>query len=1100
MHAVRLPAGTALVDDDQCRASFERFISRDGARGDAAAGESRGDVVETSPSSSSSSVVAADVARVTFAASNVGGAFPDDTSFAFGAVRARTAVISQGEGDATRAEAVDAERFASSASISRVLASSDWASSTVVATTFVVMDHWTPRGEHALIGTNQGLAYHYVDWPRARLVVGLRGVRCEDATFVDDGDGGVRALVSTHDGRVFDVRIDHRAGDGRRFEKSCDVAFARSSGEAISGVRVARVGGVNGGKDRFGVILTTASQLFVLVGDYSLESVLAKARARAKDVDAVVSMPESSDASTLAVWSAPGESSSPTRMAWLTHAAVYRGALNFNADDANGVLERHGALPLPQNVKGVAAGETPASLALTEHHIFLLYPSNVLVAMSAITGDVEGVIPLPLGGAATFTCTDLATSTVYAANSGNVLRVHVDNEDANVWRAYLDQHDYERSIAACRSDVQRQCVFTAQAERMLKIKRYEDAANAYANAGAAHSVEDVAKMFIDANAPDALYAYIEGRLCGLPSDDKPRRLILAMWLLDEYVKCASATGSASKDARVREFLRQHFKDVDERETLRVLSQVHRLDDEMYFAQLCGDYDRVLDHFIQLGDGVKALEVASAPNVPQSALNRALPALIRALPKESIDFMLTRQPPTSDDVGIIKAFADDENMYSANQAQKSVLAHVARYLETITAKPDGAMRGDADAHDALLNVYVRQLEVSPTIIAMLTKYILDAVDEDTRKPYYDVHYAIQMCERYGAHRSAVYAYCVSQNFDMAMHVALTMLQDLDLAKAVTERAAALHAGRPSDDDVQKKLWIEIAKWAIQKSGALEKRVEDLNEDEQRGTIRRALSFLSEAHGVLRVEDILPLLPDFTVIDDVKELVLKSLDEHRNEIEHLKKGIDELNMYAQDIQDDIDELEEKTVVISRDEKCSECNKPVVRLRLMANADDPELLAPFYVFPCEMAFHTECLIRRSLPLLRKDERTRALALMRTLKVPLPRQLKHETKYWGEPPKAATGLSTSDAVAELEDILCADCPFCGGLDIRLIDEPLLTPEELAMDNDFGIPLGEEDGWNDVRVIKIHASDISEDARIAFEEIKLPEDWPPHEFFYDDF
>jgi len=252
--------------------------------------------------------------------------------------------------------------------------------------------------------------------------------------------------------------------------------------------------------------------------------------------------------------------------------------------------------------------------------------------------------------------------------------------------------------------------------------------------------------------------------------------------------------------------------------------------------------------------------------------------------------------------------------------------------------------------------------------------------------------------------------------------------------------------------------------------------------------------------LRVEDILPLLPDFTVIDDVKELVLKSLDEHRSEIEHLKKGIDELNMYAQDIQDDIDELEEKTVVISRDEKCSECNKPVVRLRLMANADDPELLAPFYVFPCEMAFHTECLIRRSLPLLRKDERTRALALMRTLKVPLPRQLKHETKYWGEPPKAATGLSTPDAVAELEDILCADCPFCGGLDIRLIDEPLLTPEELAMDNDFGIPLGEEDGWNDVRVIKIHASDISTDARIAFEEIKLPEDWPPHEFFYDDF
>ena len=54
-------------------------------------------------------------------------------------------------------------------------------------------------------------------------------------------------------------------------------------------------------------------------------------------------------------------------------------------------------------------------------------------------------------------------------------------------------------------------------------------------------------------------------------------------------------------------------------------------------------------------------------------------------------------------------------------------------------------------------------------------------------------------------------------------------------------------------------------------------------------------------------------------------------------------------------------------------------------------------FTLFPCEMAYHTECLIRRVLPLMLIDDRRRALALMRTLKVPLPRQLKPETKYWG-------------------------------------------------------------------------------------------------------
>ena len=1103
----------SFVDDIARKHAFETFVNRltvddDGKKDERSddddddAGDARG-VLDDGHSSDDESA-----RDVKFTASNVGEFFETserEFAFAFGEVRASSAVMSAGFGDFARARVrVDDERACDDDLAPRTGecdAMPMWWESLarVGKTTFIAMDD--DGGAHALIGTSDGAAYAHATMTEARVLSALRNVACACATFVSEGAGSLaraRALVGANDGRVFDAKFawDENA---RRFETSCDVAFEAPNGAALTSVRCARKVGKDG-KERFAVMFTTKSKMYALLGEYSLESVLAKARARVKDVEALVEMPESGDVSALCVWAPPGRSSTPTRFAWLTAAAVYRGGLNFDADDASGILEQHGALPFP-TVKGAAEGERPRSIAMTEFHIFLLY-EKCLVAMNAISGDVEGTISMPIGGASTFAFTDPMTSTVYAANSGNLLRILIENEGANMWRVYCDQCDYAQSIAACRTDLQRQFVFTTQADRMLKSKRYDEAAKAFASAGAAHAMNVILKTFADLKAYDAMYSYVEGRLDGLPVTDKSRRLNLAMWLLCEHVKVATASpNDATKGARLCEFLRKNFHDLDESETLRILGHANRLDDEILFAELCGDYDRVLDHFMYLGDGRKALQIAGSPNVPRVTLNRVLPKLIQTLPKESIDFMLTR-PPTDDDVTIIEQLSADENLYSKTDANTTVFANLARYLETITAKPDGAARGNAKVHDALLNLYVRQLEMAPTVAATLTKFILDAVDDETQVPYYNVQYAIQMCEKYGAHRSAVYAYCVSANFDMAMHVALSTLQDLELAKVVTERAAKLHTGHPGDDDEQKKLWIEIAKWAIQKSGAWEERAEDLSKDDQRNVIRSALSFLNEANGVLRVEDVLPLLPDFTIVDDVKELVLQSLDEHRSEIEQLKKSIEELNLHTQDIQDHIDELEEKTVVISRDEKCAECNKPVVRLRLMASADDPELLAPFYVFPCEMAFHTECLIRRLLPLLLKDQRTRALALMRMLKVPLPRQLKLETKYWGPPPKSATGLSANEAVTELEDILCADCPFCGGLELRLLLSPeeVMSPEEIALDKEFGIPLGKEEGWDDVRIIKIHARDISSLEGQKFIKGKLPEDWPPHEFFFDDF
>lgn len=61
----------------------------------------------------------------------------------------------------------------------------------------------------------------------------------------------------------------------------------------------------------------------------------------------------------------------------------------------------------------------------------------------------------------------------------------------------------------------------------------------------------------------------------------------------------------------------------------------------------------------------------------------------------------------------------------------------------------------------------------------------------------------------------------------------------------------------DEDLRKKLWLMIAKHVIEQEKGV-----------KRENIRRAIAFLKETDGLLKIEDILPFFPDFALIDDFK----------------------------------------------------------------------------------------------------------------------------------------------------------------------------------------------------------------------------------------
>lgn len=74
------------------------------------------------------------------------------------------------------------------------------------------------------------------------------------------------------------------------------------------------------------------------------------------------------------------------------------------------------------------------------------------------------------------------------------------------------------------------------------------------------------------------------------------------------------------------------------------------------------------------------------------------------------------------------------------------------------------------------------------------------------------------------------------------------------------------------------------------------------------VSEALKLLKESE-VLKIEDILPIIPHFTVIDDIKDEICHSLEEYNGAIEQLKAEMNDYTKTAENIRKEIEEQDKK-----------------------------------------------------------------------------------------------------------------------------------------------------------------------------------------------
>ena len=113
------------------------------------------------------------------------------------------------------------------------------------------------------------------------------------------------------------------------------------------------------------------------------------------------------------------------------------------------------------------------------------------------------------------------------------------------------------------------------------------------------------------------------------------------------------------------------------------------------------------------------------------------------------------------------------------------------------------------------------------------------------------------------------------------------------------------------------------------------------------VHRAIEFLKQCE-LLKIEDLIPFFPDFVVIDDFKEEICSALEEYSRHIDMLRKEMDESARTAENIRKDILALDTRYAIVEPGERCFVCQYPL-------------LSRQFFVFPCQHAFHSDCLTQQ-------------------------------------------------------------------------------------------------------------------------------------------
>jgi len=689
----------------------------------------------------------------------------------------------------------------------------------------------------------------------------------------------------------------------------------------------------------------------------------------------------------------------PQSFAWLTGPGISHGKLHFETQQpGDSVSQEMELMVFTESMQkiGAPAVSCPVSLVITEFHWIVIY-DNKIQAINQLNEEVvwKQVFRADqnLGHILGIT-KDPRTDTIWMYTSNQVFEVAVTDEDRDIWKLYLAKNRYDRALYYAKTSKQKDIVWSAQAEHLYEAGRYTDAATYFGKTSL--SFEEVSLKFIRMNNRDALKTYLLQKLDNLTKTDVTQRTLLCTWLVEIYLDKLNRAASEKTSnvsllkAEFKDFLAKHKESLNKQITYNLISSHGRVDELLYFAIQVGNFEMVISYHIQQKEWMEALKVLQLPYQKNEELYyNFLPVLMNQIPCETVNELL-KVGSTLNARKLIPALM----RYDSRKNTPGVTEHQSiRYLQYAI---DVLGNDDPTVHNFLISLYANSTRYHDALLKFLS------VDN----PVYDREYALRTCAKEDQMEACIIIYSAMEEYEEAVELSLKI--DIDLAKDQIQKV--------DDDERKKKLWLRIARHVVEKEE----------------NIKEAMAFLSQADNLLKIEDILPFFPEFTLIDDFKEEICNALKEYNERIEELKLEMDEATRSAVMIRRDIKNLRNKYGFVSQNQMCDICGYPV-------------LTRMFYLFPCLHVYHGDCLIKEVGSHLSSEKR----AHISYLETEIGKEAMNKKNSLMDTVRSnevanVTALAEKESrQSELDDIVASECLLCGDIMIQSVTQPLFDTND---------------------------------------------------------
>ncbi|KAL2825622.1 Pep3/Vps18/deep orange family-domain-containing protein [Aspergillus cavernicola] len=866
-----------------------------------------------------------------------------------------------------------------------------------------------PSASHLIITTTLGENYYlHTQSRQPKPLSRLKGLSIESVAWSPSlPTASTREiLLGTTDGQVWETYIEPSTEFYRREERYASSIYRTLDASPVTGIWAESVPTK---AEQRRVLVATHGRVLCFLGRTSrsgkegVGSIYADLFQRENPALHEIERPSGSAPSSLAV-SPPGadahhaDGQPDKEFAWLSSQGVYHGPLPYAEAKMSQPFEGSSMLsrsmfPATESARGgkKLIQDPISAVTLSEWHILALVEGRVIAVNrmnDEIVFDQEVLEP---GQSALGLVTDAMKCTYWLFTTQEIYEICVEDEDRDVWKIFLQKQMFERALHHAHTSSQKDAVATASGDFLASKGRYLEAAGVWGKSS--KGFEEVCLTLIKCGQHDALRKYLLSQLSVYKKSSSMQRIMVASWLIEVYMtklnslddnittKAELSEGASTEEIKdelrtvrneFQEFVTKYKSDLDQRTVYDIISSHGREKELLFFATVINDHNYVLSYWIQRENWSEALNVLQRQSEPEVFYKHSSVLMTHAA--TGLVDILMRQTNLEPEK-LIPALLNYNNTVDVQLHQNQAV----RYLNFIIANHP---RPSAAVHNTLISIHASSRSTSE---AGLLTYLQS---QPSSPPPYDADFALRLCIQHQRVQSCIHIYSAMGQYLQAVELALQH-EDIELAAIIADRPEG-------NSKLRKKLWLLVAEKRIRQPGT---------------GIKDAIEFLRRCE-LLRIEDLIPFFPDFVVIDDFKDEICSALEDYSRHIDALRQEMDNSAQTARQIRSEIAGLDTRYAIVEPGEKCWICSLPV-------------LSRQFFVFPCQHAFHSDCLGREVL-----EGAGGKKKYIRDLQS----QLNEGT---------LTSSRREEIVKELDGLIAEACILCGDHAIKQIDKPFIAPSD---------------------------------------------------------